>query len=131
MVHYYRIKLLQMKMIALSLIIALGIPCYSYEQSILSLETALARKFSTDSKEDGRWVFYAEKANIRKVDKPRVKACIPNYDFYQVVLTNYLGYHINQGTCLILFDSVRANILLVEPMWYSGPDNSFIGLFIG
>jgi hypothetical protein len=120
-----------MKMIALFLIIALGLPNYGYEQSTLSLETSLARKFSTDSKEDGRWVFYAEKANIRKVDKPRVKSCIPNYDFYQVVLTNYLGYHINQGTCLVLFDSVKTKILLVEPMWYSGPEKSFIGLFIG
>ena len=120
-----------MKMIALFFIMALGLPNYSYEQSTPGLETALARKFPADSKEEGRWVFYAYKANIRKVDKPTVKACIPNYDLYQVDLTNYLGYHIYQGTCLVLFDSARDNIRLVEPIWYSGRDKAFNELFLG
>jgi hypothetical protein len=120
-------------MIFLFLIIAFGLPSYGYEQSTLSLETALARKFPTDLKKGGGWVFYAANANIRKVDMPRVKSCIPNYDLYQVVLTNFYSRPREVGACLILFDSVRNTIALVQPMWYNNnePDKSFLGLFIG
>lgn len=102
-----------------------------YGQPYSSLENNLAREFSKESKDDGRWVFYPEKANIKKVDKPLIKARIPNYSIYQVTLTNYLGYHVNRGTCVVLFDSIKSKTLLVEPMWYSGTSKTLLGLFIG
>jgi hypothetical protein len=112
-------------------ITSLGLPAYSYGQFNLSLQQALTREFSKESKDDGRWEFYPEIANIKKIDKPLVRARIPAYKFYQVNLINHLGYHVNQGVCLVLFDSVKSKILLVEPMWYGGLSRSLPALLIG
>lgn len=100
-------------------------------QTFASLEKELTKEFSKDSQKDGRWVFYKEKGNIEKLDQPAIRASFPNYDFFQVTLTNYLGWHINQGTCLVLFDSAKSKLILVEPLWYSGTSKSLAKLFIG
>src|SRR4030095_3492845 len=60
-----------------------------------------------------------------------IKASFPNYDLFQVTLTNHLGYHINEGTCLVLYDSLKSKIILVEPLWYSGISEPLANLFIG
>ena len=96
-----------------------------------TLEDHLAAAFPQSSSEDGRWVFYKEKARIEKQNKPAIKAVIPGSDFYRVMLTNYLGYHVNPGTCLVLFDSLQSKLTLVEPIWYSGISRSLIQLIIG
>ena len=36
----------------------------------------------------------------------------------------------NQGTCVILFDSSATKIILVEPLWYGGISSELIELFI-
>lgn len=113
-------------------VISVGIPGNAYGQLInLSLEKALTRDFPKYSSEDGRWVFYHEKSNIKRIDKPLVMARIPGYSFYQATLTNYLGYHVNRGTCVVLYDSVNSKTRLVEPMWYGGCSKSLLTLFIG
>jgi len=101
-----------------------------YGQTYSALEETLKRTLPESSKKDGRWVFYSEEANIEKTEKPLVKSVIPNYDFYKVTLTNYLGYHINQGTCVVLFDSLKSEIVLVQPLWYGGISESLIKLFL-
>lgn len=101
-----------------------------YGQTHSTLEEILKRELSENSTQDGRWVFYADKANIEKIEKPLVKAVVPNYDFYKVTLTNYLGYHINEGTCVILFDSLKSKIILVQPIWYGGISEPLIKLFL-
>lgn len=112
------------------IIILVGLFNLSYSQSYPELEKVLTKELPENSTEDGRWVFYDEKANIEKIDKPFLKTQIPNYDFYKVILTNYLGYHVNQGTCVILFDSSASKIVLVEPLWYGGISSELIKLFI-
>lgn len=101
-----------------------------YGQAYSSLEKVLAERFTENSTEDGRWVFYLDKANIKEIKKPAIKAIMPNYSFYKVTLTNYLGYHVNEGTCVVLFDSLNSKTILVEPIWYSGINESLIKLFL-
>jgi hypothetical protein len=95
------------------------------------LEKTLTKELPQNSTIDGRWVFYSDKANIEEVQKPLVKEVIPNYEFYNVTLTNYLGWHINTGRCLVLFDSSKSKIILVEPLWYGGISDELTSLFIG
>jgi hypothetical protein len=102
-----------------------------YGQDYPHLEKVLSKQLSKESQKDGRWVFYADKANIEKIDKPLVKASFPNYDLFQLTLTNYLGYHVNQAICLVLFDSSKSKIILVEPLWYGGISEPLVKLFIG
>ena len=104
-----------MRMKLLPLILTFGLLADLYGQTNPNLEKILKRDFSENSTDDGRWVFYSDKANIYKIDKPAVKAILPNYDFYKITLTNYLGYHVNQGTCLVLVDNSKSKTLLVEP----------------
>lgn len=65
------------------------------------------------------------------MNKPAVKGVISNYDFYKVTLTNFLGYHVTQGTCVVLLDSFKSSTLLVEPLWYAGPSKALLKLFVG
>jgi hypothetical protein len=95
-----------------------------------ALEETLKRTLPESSRKDGRWVFYSDEANIEKIERPLVKTVVSNYDFYKVTLTNYLGYHINQGTCVVLFDSLKSEIVLVQPLWYGGISESLIKLFL-
>jgi hypothetical protein len=115
----------------LTIILTFGFLTNIYGQTNPYLEKILKKDFSENSSLDGKWVFYSDKANIEKITKPVVKTVIPNFDFYQVTLTNYLGYHVNQGTCLVLVDSLKSKTLLVEPLWYGGTSKALIKLFIG
>ena len=112
-------------------ILAFGLFTNAHGQIYPKLEKALAKEFSESSTKDGRWVFYQDEANIAKIEKPLVKAVVPNYNFYKVALTNYLGWHVNQGTCVVLFDSSTSKIILVEPLWYGGTSEPLLKLFIG
>jgi hypothetical protein len=112
-------------------ILILGFLINVYGQSYPTLEKVLAKELTKESQEDGKWVFYADKANIERVNNPLLKASFPNYDPFRVTLTNYLGYHINQGTCVVLFDSLKSKFILVEPMWYMGVSKPLIKLLIG
>jgi hypothetical protein len=103
----------------------------TYGQAHLSLRKVLEREFPKESEGGDRWVFHADRANIEQINKPLVKTILPNYDFYKVAMTNLLGYHVNEGTCLILFDSIKSKVLLVEPLWYGGTSQSFLKLFVG
>lgn len=114
----------------LTIIFALGLLTNLYGQTHPSLEEVLKKELSENSTKDGRWVYYSDKANIEKVDKPLLKAVLPNYDFYKVGLTNYLGYHVNQATCIVLFDRLNSSIVLVEPIWYGGISEPLIKLFL-
>lgn len=119
-----------MQMRLLTIIAAFGFLTAVHGQTNPKLETILKRDFSEKSSEDGRWVFYSDKADIEKIDKPLVKLVIPNFDFYKVTMTNYLGYHINEGTCLVLVDSLKSKTMLIEPLWYGGIDRKLIKMFI-
>jgi hypothetical protein len=114
----------------LTLILTFGLLTNLYGQAYPALDTVLKKELSQNSTTDGRWVYYHDKANIEKIEKPLVKAVFSNYDFYKVTLTNYLGYHINQGTCVILFDSLKSKIVLVQPIWYGGISEPLIKLVL-
>lgn len=119
-----------MQMKLLLIILTFGFLTNLNGQTNQKLEAILKKDFSEKSSKDGKWVFYADKADIQKIDKPLVKSVIPQYDFYQVTMTNYLGYHINQGTCLVLVDTIKSKTILVEPLWYGGTSKDLIKIFI-
>lgn len=96
-----------------------------------TLEEQLLANFPQNSSKDGRWVFYKDIGNIEKLNKPEIKAVISNSDFYKVTLTNFLGYHINQGDCVIVFDSIKSKVTFAEPIWYGGISEPLVKLFIG
>lgn len=114
----------------LTLLLSLGLLTKLYGQSYPALDKALKKELSEKSTEDGRWVYYPDKAGIEKLEKPLVRAVLPGYTFYKVTLTNYLGYHVNQGTCVVLFDSLTSGIVLVKPLWYGGISEPLIKLFL-
>lgn len=120
-----------MQMRLLFTIVAFGIFNFVFGQTYPALERALTKEFPEESQKDGRWVFFSDKAEIEKFDQPAIKSSFPNFELFQVTLTNFLGWHVNQGTCLILFDSLASKIILVEPLWYSGPSKALANLFIG
>lgn len=121
-------KIKEMKQ--LLIILTFGLLSNLFGQSYPALDKVLKKEFSRNSTTDGRWVYFPDKAEIEKIDKPFVKAVLPNYDFYKVTMTNYLGYHINQGTCVVLFDSLKSNIVLVQPIWYGGISEQLIKLVL-
>ena len=114
------------------LIITVVIPGNAFGQLLnFHFEKALTRDFPKYADKEGKWVFYPEKANIKKIDKPLVMARIPGYNVYQVNLTKYLGYHIYESVCVVLFDSVNSKTRLVEPLWYGGCSKPLLEFFIG
>jgi len=114
----------------LTVFLTCGLLTNLYGQVYPALDMVLKKELSVNSTTDGRWVYYADKANIEKIEKPLVKTVLPNYNFYKVTLTNYLGYHVNQGTCIVLFDSLKSSIVLVQPIWYGGVSEPLIKLFL-
>jgi hypothetical protein len=115
----------------LLIILSLGLFVNASGQTYTSLEKALTKELPQNSTVDCKWVFYSDEANVEKVEKLLLKAVIPNFEFYNVTLTNYLGWHINQGRCLVLFDSSKPKIVLVEPLWYGDISKQLTTLFIG
>lgn len=95
------------------------------------LDSLLLKALPQSSTTDGRWVYFTESGNIQSIEAPEVRNVLQSYKFYSVSLTNFLGYHRNQSSCLILFDTALRKIQLVQPMWYSEMDEGFLKLFIG
>jgi len=112
------------------IILLAGLFNLGYCQTSPDLENILTKEFPENSTDDGRWVFYKDKAEIEKLDSLGLKSDLKNFNIYKLTLTNYLGYHINQGTCVVLLDSSMSNLILVEPIWYGGISESLIKSFI-
>ena len=96
-----------------------------------TLEEFLVGTFPENSSTDGRWVYYNKRANLHRIEKPQIAKVLPDYTFYSVSLTNYLGWHVNQGTCIVLFDSLHSKLTYAEPLWYSGASEQLLKMFIG
>lgn len=114
----------------LIVLLVLGFLPNVYGQTSPKLLTILEKDYSDKSNKDGRWVFDSDIAEIEKIEKTSVKAVIKNFDFYIVTMINYLGYHINQATCLVLVDSSKSKTVLVEPWWYGGVSKDLVKMFI-
>lgn len=104
---------------------------FSFGQDYQRLKFALLKDFPAGAQKNGAWVYNPADSNFQRIYKPEVNKFIPNYSFYKVRLTNFLGYHVNSSICLVLFDSARLKTLLAVPMWYSDIDEKFLELFIG
>ncbi len=96
-----------------------------------TLNDFLSLTFSEKSTKDGRWVYYENEANLKQIEKPQIEKLFPDSKLYSVRLTNYLVWHINQGTCIILFDSLNSKITLAQPLWYRGISMPLVKNFIG
>jgi hypothetical protein len=112
-------------------ILLIGFVSNVFGQNHPDFEKILTTEFSIDSQVESNWVFFPDIANIEKVEKPLIKLLTPNYDIYSLNLVNYLGYHENEATCLVFFDSLKSKTLLIEPLWYGGVSSNLIKLFIG
>jgi len=99
-------------------------------QSTPALEEPLKKNLPENSYTDGRWVYYPDKANILKLEKPYIKKFLPGYEIHKLTLSNFLGYHINQGTCVVLSYSINSHMVLMEPLWYSGISVPLLKLFL-
>lgn len=105
----------------------------TFAQDYPKLENTLSKNFPNDSVivTDGRWVFNSETSKNVKIQKPLVNKYISDFDLFEVMLTNYLGYHIENSNCLILFNRTLNKAQLVQPLWFSGISPEFLKLFIG
>jgi len=103
----------------------------SHGQMFKKLDSLLSKQLSQDQEGEGKWVYYRKYSKIQNVIKPEVNKLFPNFKLYTASLTNYLGWHVETARCLILFDTVKTKILLVEPMWYSDQKETFLKLFLG
>ena len=117
--------------IHLTFLLIIGFNLISFGQNDSELIKSLKKELSENSTKDGRWVFHENESEISKIEKPIISEFFPDIELYKVMLTNYLGYHVNKSNCLILFNRKKSKIQLVEPIWYSDIDKKFLKKFIG
>jgi hypothetical protein len=117
--------------IHLTFLLIIGISLISLGQTNSELIKTLKKELPESSTKDGRWVFNESESEIHKIEKPLISEFFPDVALYKVMLTNYLGYHVNKSNCLILFNRQKSKIQLVEPIWYSDIDKKFLKKFIG
>jgi hypothetical protein len=105
----------------------------SHGQKFKKLDSILSKQLTPNQNEGegGKWVYYRKYAKSQPIHKPEVNKLLSKFKFYTVNLTNYLDEHVETSRCLILFDTVKRRILLVEPMWCSDQNETFLKLFIG
>jgi len=115
---------------ALTLLFTLILSTTLFGQSYSALDTILKVKLPKSMTTGSNWVYYPEKAFIRKVEKPIVQSVLKSFDIYKLNLTNYLDWHMNEGICVVLFDSLNSEIVLVQPIWYGGISEPLIKLFL-
>ena len=103
----------------------------AFGQSLINIDSLLSNDLAKDSTLNGKWKYYPESAAIQKVDKPELNKIFPNLIFYKASLLNILGRHVNTYTCLILYDTAKTKVQLIEPMSYSNQNEIFLNSFIG
>lgn len=94
------------------------------------MKEMMRKEFPIQPYQDGSWVYEDEETEIVKVES-FLKKYLDGIEFYKVRLVNYLGWHENKSDCLVLIDRSRSKVLLVEPLWYGGIEETFITMFIG
>jgi len=108
----------------------IGTQFNSIGQNFAELEANLIDKFPNDSiVGDNVWAFFKETANIQKIKKPIVKKYLDNYEFYNGTLTNFMGYHIEETECLIIYDSITSHMKLFPPIWFDSSMENFFNKF--
>ncbi|WP_046758909.1 hypothetical protein [Kordia jejudonensis] len=114
------------------LILLIGIQYCAFGQDFSKLKSELNTKFPNDSiVGDNVWAFYEEIANIKEIDKSIIKKYLNGSNIYQVTLTNYLGYHIEDADCLVIFNNKTSELELIPPIWFDRSMNDFFSKFFG
>ncbi len=114
------------------LILLIGIQYSAFGQDFSMLKSELKTKFPNDSiVGENVWAFYEEMANIKEINKSIVKKYLNNSSIYQVTLTNYLGYHIADADCLVIFNNKTFELELIPPIWFDLSMNDFLSKFFG
>ncbi|MBQ4805824.1 hypothetical protein J8L88_23405, partial [Aquimarina sp. MMG015] len=114
------------------LILLIGIQYCVFGQEFSQLKSELNIKFPNDSiVGDNVWAFYEEMANIKEIDKSIVKKYLNGSNIYQVTLTNYLGYHIEDADCLVIFNNKTSELELIPPIWFDLSMDDFFSKFFG
>lgn len=101
------------------------------EKFARTIEEYLLHRFSVNNNADGKWVFYNQPGSVEKIKRPLLEAVLPGSAFYKVRMTNFLGYHVNNGTCMIVYDSLLHTSTFNAPLWYSGISEDILRLFMG
>lgn len=113
----------------LVILIFIGFAQESISQEFVELKKVMKRELPDDSNLDGRWVYEEEISEIEKIETD-IEKYLTDFEFYKVRLVNYLGWHINDTDCLVLFNKSDSSIILIEPLWYGGVSKKLIGMFI-
>jgi len=107
----------------------MSIICLGYSQKP-GLERLLEQKFSAEPGKHGRWVYEAGKGDIKPVNAPLITSRYPRSKVYQVKLTNYSGNEAKAAVCVVMHDTVKNKITLVEHISYSGLSKPFRKQFL-
>jgi hypothetical protein len=104
-----------------------------YSQDITNLEKILKEKYPEKQTfvADGIWMYHPEIGNVQKLQSSFLNKLTPEYEYYSVVLVNYLDRHIQEAECVILLNKKSNSIILVPPVWFSGKNTEFFNLFVG
>ncbi len=113
----------------LVILIFIGFTQESISQEFVELKKVMKRELPDDLNLDGRWVYEEEINEIQKIETD-IEKYLTDFEFYKVRLVNYLGWHINDTNCLVLFNKSDSSIILIEPLWYGGVSKELIGMFI-
>lgn len=96
------------------------------------LDNILRHSYPEGSNNEGKYVYYSSPDAIKQIYNPNIQKVIPNYSFYEVDMTHFLGIHKNKISCLILFNPATSTIILGEPLWYTNTvSKNVLKLFIG
>ncbi|WP_447113613.1 hypothetical protein [Psychroserpens sp. BH13MA-6] len=108
----------------------IGIQFIAIGQNFVELKAELIERFPNDSIEgDNVWAFFEETANIKKIIKPTVKKYLNEFDLYQATLTNFLGYHIEDAECLIIYNPKTSELEMYPPIWFDNSMEKFFTKF--
>ena len=100
-------------------------------QKDAELERILVEEFNKESLTDGGWVFNPENSQIQKINNPTLSRFLDGAELYHLTMTNYLGYHVNDAMCVILYWRQSNKIQLIEPLWYGGVSIDLLRNLIG
>lgn len=94
------------------------------------LESLLQKKFNTQTKREGRWVYQPDNSAITPLKTPLINARYPHALLYRVTLTNYTNGQPTTASRVIMYDTVKNKITLVEPLHNGTLSKPFLHQFL-
>ncbi|TXD50462.1 MULTISPECIES: hypothetical protein [unclassified Polaribacter] len=106
---------------------------FSFGQDLTEIKSSL-EKLKIDengSYESDKWYYNPEIADIIEIKKEILNQVLAEYDLYSTVLEGFYGWHKKTSRCLILRKSDNGELIVIDPIWYSGISTEFLKMIIG